>query len=64
VGRVAQGQFQAQVQVEVGGSEAQIAKDFLDLIRVFGIDVDTDFGFEVRWHFGAAAHELTVGALA
>jgi hypothetical protein len=53
------GQFQAQIQVEVSGGEAQIAKDFLDLIRVLGIGVDPDFGLEVRGHFGAAPHELT-----
>ena len=59
-GRVAQGHFQAQVQVKVGSFEVQRAQDCLALIGVFGVDVDTDVGLQVRWHFGAAAHERTV----
>ena len=64
VGRVANGQFQAQFRVEIGGFEVEIAKDFLFLVGVLGFDVDTDFGLQVRRHFGAAAHELAACVLA
>src|SRR2546428_9681239 len=67
VGRVgggAHGQFQSQLWVEVSGCEMHVAKDFFCFGGVLGVDVDTDFGFEVRGHLGAAAHELAVWSLA
>jgi hypothetical protein len=63
VGRVAQGQFQREFRVEIRGFEVHVAKDLFFFRGVFGIDVDTDFGLEVRGHFGAVAHECAVCSL-
>ena len=63
IGRVAQGQFQSELAVEIGGFEMHVAKDFFLLGGVLGVDVDADFGLEVRGPFGAAAHELAVWSL-
>src|SRR5260370_35614210 len=41
-----------------------VAKDFFLLGGVLRVDMDTDFGLEVRGPFGAAAHELAVWPLA
>ncbi len=60
VGRVAQGQLQAQLRVDVGGFEVEIAEDFFFLAWVLVIDVDADFGLEIRGHFRAATDELAV----
>ena len=67
VGRVgggAHGQFQSQFWVEGSGCEMHVAKDFFLLGGVLRVDMDTDFGLEVRGPFGAAAHELAVWPLA
>ena len=61
-GRVAQGQVQAQCWVEGGGFEVARAEDCFLIVRVLGVDVDADFGLEVRGHCGAAPDELPVCA--
>jgi hypothetical protein len=60
VGRITHRPFQVQFQVEVGGSEVEIAKHFFFLVGILGVDVDPDFGLEVRWSFGSAPDERLV----
>ena len=57
VGRVAHGQFQAQFWVESGGFKVEIAKHFFCLGGVLIVNVDTDFGLEVRGHFGGSSRQ-------
>jgi hypothetical protein len=47
IGGVAQGQFQTEVAVEIGGFEMHVAKDRFFLGRVFVVDVIADLGLEV-----------------
>ena len=37
----------------------EIAKHFFFFVGVLGVDVDTDFGLQIRWHFGAPTDEFT-----
>ena len=61
---MAQGQFQTERAVKIGGSEMHGAKDRFFLGRVFVVDMRADLGREVRRHLGAAAHERALGRLA
>jgi hypothetical protein len=58
IGGVANRQFQAQLWVEVGGLEVDIAEDFLFRVGVLVVDVDADLGLQIGRHLGAAAHDL------
>ena len=62
VGGVAQGQFQTQLAVEIGGFEMHVAKDRFFLGGGLGVDVVADLGLEVRGHLGAAARAARPGA--
>jgi hypothetical protein len=60
-GRIAQGQFQAQFPVDIGGFEVQVAKDALGVRGVLGVEVVADLGLEVRRHLGTAPEQLALG---
>ena len=59
-GRGAQGQFQAQVPVDIGGCEVHVAKDALFVGGVFGVKVIADLGLEVRGHLGSGPEQLAL----
>ena len=61
--RVAQGQFQAQLIVDIGGLLVQVAKDLLLLALILGIDMVADLGFEVRGDLGTVPHQVALESL-
>src|SRR5262249_25438820 len=54
IGGIAEGQFQAELTVEVRGLEMAVAKDAFCLRGVLGVDVVADLGVEVRGPLGTA----------
>ena len=64
VGRVAEGQFESELDGDSGGLLVQRAKDALLLAGILGVDMRADSGLEVLGDLGAVAPQLALGVSA